>query len=450
MKRTLIANAFIVNEGETFPGSIVIEGEQIAEILKEGEQPSAPCSQTIEAKGYYLIPGVIDEHVHFREPGLTQKADIAGESRAAAAGGVTSIMDMPNTSPLTTSLEAFEEKMELLGEKSLVNYACYLGATNNNYSLFSQLDPHRVAGIKLFMGSSTGNMLVDESDSLMKIFNGTDLLIAAHCESQPIISKNSAEFKKRYGITAESKEDVPVEHHPDIRSTEACYESSKLAVSLAEKTGARLHIMHITTGKELEMLDNIVPLSEKRITAEVCTPHLLFTADDYARYGTRIKCNPAVKAEPNRTLLRAALNFGIIDTIGTDHAPHLLSDKLGGALKAASGIPVIQYSLPALLELTNEKVFTIEMLVEKMCHAPATIYRINNRGYIRKGYQADLVLLNPNGLTDTSCIYSKCQWTPFEGRVFQWAVDKTFVNGNLVYSDKTMNDTYRGQALRFR
>lgn len=444
MKRTLIQNAVIVNEGKKVPGSVVIEGEKIAEILVGEEKAAAPCDEIIDATGCYLLPGAIDEHVHFRDPGLTHKADISTESRAAAAGGVTSIMDMPNTNPQTTTLEALEEKFALLAEKSSVNYSCYFGATNNNYPQFGKLDKRRVCGVKLFMGSSTGNMLVDRMASLRNIFGGTDLLIAAHCEDQGIIKENTDRYKKEFG------DDVPLSLHPAIRSEEACYRSSELAVQLAREANARLHIMHISTARELSLFSD-APLAEKRITAEACVPHLLFTEDDYRTFGTRIKCNPAIKTAEDRKALQEAVNSGLIDAIGTDHAPHLLSEKEGGALKAMSGMPMIQFSLVSMLELTDKGVFTIEKVVEKMAHAPAQMYEIEKRGFIRKGYQADLVLVRPDSewTVTTDCILSKCGWSPLEGCTFHWKVDKTFVNGHLLYSDGAVDETYRGQELRF-
>lgn len=452
MKRTLIQNAIIVNEGHKAKGSVIIEGEKIAEVLTEGQQPSMPCDEIINAEGYYLLPGVIDDHVHFRDPGLTHKADIYTESRAAVAGGVTSIMDMPNTNPVTTTLDTWNDKMELMAEKSLANYSCYFGATNTNYTDFGKLDPRRVCGIKLFMGSSTGNMLVDRMNSLQNIFSGTDLLIAAHCEDQNIISRNTTIYKEKYGFAVENDIDVPIHFHPEIRSEEACYQSSALAVRLAKEANARLHVLHLTTARELELFDNNKPLAEKRITAEVCVPHLWYTADDYEKYGAKIKCNPAIKADPNRTLLRQAVNDNRIDVIATDHAPHLRDEKRGGALKAMSGMPMIQFSLVAMLKLVNESIFTIEKVVEKMCHAPAEIYQINNRGYIRSGYQADLVLVKDETpwTVESDIIYSKCGWSPLEGNSFPWKVDKTFVNGRLVFNDNQFDDTYRGQALHFR
>lgn len=449
MKRTLIQNAIIVNEGRSVKGSVVIEDEKIAEILVAGQEPSVPCQEVINASGCYLLPGVIDDHVHFRDPGLTHKADITTESRAAAAGGVTSIMDMPNTSPQTTTLDALEAKFELYGEKCLVNYSCYFGATNNNYLEFKKLNKERVCGIKLFMGSSTGNMLVDKMTSLLNIFNGTDLLIAAHCEDQGMIKSTTEAYKKKF---ADESGDLPLRYHPTVRSLKACYASSELAVRMARIADARLHILHISTAKELALFDNTIPLKDKRITAEACVPHLLFSTPSYQELGTRIKCNPAIKRVPNRTALIEAVNSNLIDVIATDHAPHLLKEKEGGALKAASGMPMVQFSLVSMLELCSKGVFTIEKIVEKMCHAPAILFQIHQRGYIRPGYQADLVLVRPDDpwtLTNDR-ILSKCKWSPLEGHPFNWKVEKTFANGHLLYSDNQVNETYRGQELRFR
>lgn len=445
MRRTLIQNAVIVNEGRKVTGSVVIEGEKIAEILVGEEKASAPCDEVIDASGCYLLPGAIDEHVHFRDPGLTHKADITTESRAAAAGGVTSIMDMPNTNPQTTTLETLEEKFALLAEKSSVNYSCYFGATNNNYTQFPQLDKRRVCGVKLFMGSSTGNMLVDRMASLRNIFGGTDLLIAAHCEDQGIIKENTDRYKKEFG-----GDDVPLAYHPLIRSAEACYRSSELAVQLAREANARLHIMHISTARELDLFSD-APLKEKRITAEACVSHLLFTEEDYQTLGARIKCNPAIKTADDRKALQEAVGSGLIDAIATDHAPHLLSEKEGGALKAMSGMPMIQFSLVSMLELADKGAFTIEKVVEKMAHAPAEMYDIQNRGYIRKGYQADLVLVRPDSewTVTTDCILSKCGWSPLEGHTFRWKVEKTFANGHLLFNNGQIDENYRGQELIF-
>lgn len=444
MKRILIQNAIIVNEGRKVQGSVIIEGEKIAEILVGDQKTTTPCDETIDATGCYLLPGAIDEHVHFRDPGLTHKADITTESLAAAAGGVTSIMDMPNTNPQTTSLEALYLKLDLLAEKSVVNFSCYFGATNSNYTQFDQLDKTRICGIKLFMGSSTGNMLVDRTASLRNIFGGTDLPIAAHCEDQGTIKENTEKYKQEYG------DDAPLFLHPIIRSEEACFRSSELAVQLALETNARLHIMHISTAKELSLFSK-APLAEKRITAEACVSHLIFSEEDYATLGTRIKCNPAIKTANDRSALQEAVNNGLIDAIATDHAPHLLSEKEGGAFKAASGMPTIQFSLVSMLELVEKGIFSIEKVVEKMAHAPAQIYQIHHRGFIRKGYQADLVLVRPNSewTVTTDCIISKCKWSPLEGRTFHWKVEKTFANGYLLFNNGTLDEKYRGQELKF-
>lgn len=445
MKRTLIHNALIVNEGSTVQGSVVVENGRIAEVLTNCKPLSAPCDEMIDATGCYLLPGVIDDHVHFRDPGLTAKADIMSESRAAAAGGVTSIMDMPNTKPQTTSLSALEDKLAALNERCVVNHSCYFGATNNNYRDFAKLDHSRVCGIKLFMGSSTGNMLVDRIDSLRRIFGETDMLIAAHCEDTAVIQRNMRRYQEKYG-----KAEVPVGRHPFIRSAEACYKSSELAVRLATETGARLHILHISTEKELQLF-SAAPLAEKKITAEACVSHLYFTSDDYATLGARIKCNPSIKKPANREALREAVRDGHIDVIATDHAPHLLSDKEGGALKAASGMPMIQFSLVTMLELVDEGVFSLETVVEKMCHAPAQLFHISGRGYIREGYYADLVLVRPYTpwTLTADVIESKCGWSPLEGHTFDWKVEKTFVNGRLAYSDGQVDGDCRGEELRF-
>lgn len=447
MKRTYIKGATIVNEGRTFPGSLVIEGEYIAEVLGADDVPAKPCDVTIDARGCYVLPGLIDDHVHFRDPGLTHKADVESESRAAAAGGVTSVMDMPNTKPQTTTIETWEEKMKMFGEKCRVNYSCYFGATNDNVALFDRLDTHRVCGVKLFMGSSTGNMLVDREDSLNAIFANTELPIAVHCEDQTIIKENSDKALAECGVDG----DVPVEMHPEIRSEEACYKSSAMAVELARKHGARLHLLHVSTARELDLLSDAQLDGNKKITAEACVAHLLFTAADYSRLGTRIKCNPAIKSEADRTALRKALKSGKIDVVATDHAPHLLSEKVGGALKAVSGMPMIQFSLISMLALTDENVVSIEDVVEKMCHAPARLYEINQRGYLRPGYKADIAIVSHTPWTIAqSDIVSKCGWSPLEGAEMKWHVERTFVNGTEVYADGHVNDECRGEALSFR
>lgn len=455
MKRIYIHNAIIVNEGQKQKGSVVIENEKIVEVLKEGQEPSEPCSEIIEAEGCYLLPGVIDDHVHFREPGFSKKAEIATESRAAAAGGVTSIMDMPNTHPQTVTLDALNAKFDLMAFHCRVNYSCYFGATNYNYPMLDQLDKHRTCGIKLFMGSSTGDMLVDKMNSLLNIFNGTDLLIAAHCEDQTTIRENTQKYIEKYDSyhTQAFVDDLPAGYHTKIRSIDACYRSSELAVRLARLADARLHILHLSTAKELFFFDDDIPLSEKRITAEACVGHLLFSSSDYQEMESRIKCNPSIKTNENRLALIEAINTGKIDLIATDHAPHLLSEKEGGALKAASGLPMIQFSLVSMLGMVDEGAFTIEKMVEKMCHAPAEIFEIHKRGFIRPGYQADLVLVRPGKEWQLTkdLIFSKCKWSPLEGRFFRWKVEKTFANGHLLYNDgQIIDDNYRGQELRFR
>ena len=439
-----IHNAVIVNEGKQFAGSVVIDNGIIREVLEEGKQPSQACDEEVDAKGCYLIPGVIDDHVHFRDPGLTHKADMASETAAAAAGGVTSFMDMPNCNPQTTTLEALNAKFEDAATKCVVNYSFYFGATNNNVHVLKELDKTRVCGVKLFMGASTGNMLVDRMEALRKIFSEAGMLIATHCEDQNTIRENTERFRQEYG------EDPDITCHPLIRSEEACYRSSALAVQLAKETNARLHVLHVSTARELELFED-KPLSEKRITAEACVSHLFFCDEDYQTLGARIKCNPSIKTRADRDALRGALSTNRIDVVGTDHAPHLLTEKQGGALKAVSGMPSIQFSLVSLFELVHEGVLTVEQLVQKMCHAPAELYQIEKRGYIRPGYWADLVLVNPNKeWTATSdCIQSKCGWSPMEGCHFHAQVEKTFVNGVLAYADGKVNTSNRGQALVF-
>lgn len=454
MKRIWIKDASIVNEGCIRKGSIVIEGDRIAERLDERNIPAAPCNETIEAEGMYLLPGVIDEHVHFRDPGLTEKADMETESEAAAAGGITSFMDMPNTKPLTTTIEALNNKFAEGAQKSRVNYSFFFGATNTNAGLLKQLDVHHVCGVKLFMGASTGNMLVDNMTALERIFHESPLLIMTHCEDSIRIRQNAARYKALYG------EDPDVRYHPLIRDTEVCYHSSALAVKLAEESGARLHIAHVSTAKELAFFTpELLTCSttrphvfNKKITGEACLAHLMFCDKDYATKGTRIKCNPAVKTEADRDALRKALTDNRIDTIGTDHAPHLWKDKQGGCMKAASGMPMIQFSLSCLLELADEGVLSIPQVIEKMCHAPARLFEIKDRGYLRKGYKADIVLVKrlPEGWTVTKdLILSKCKWSPLEGETFHWKVMRTIVNGHTVYLNGKIDSSYRGEALEF-
>lgn len=444
--RTLLHNAILVNEGTQKQGSLVIENGRIAEVLTDMKPLSSPCDETIDATGCYLLPGVIDDHVHFRDPGLTHKADILSESRAAAAGGVTSVMDMPNTVPQTTNLQAWNDKMKAFGERSVVNYSCYFGATNFNTGMFRHLDKKRVCGIKLFMGSSTGNMLVDRMESLRRVFGETDMLIAAHCEDQAIISRNA----QKYLAMSKDGKDVPLIHHRNIRSAQACFVSSRLAVKLAKEAGARLHLLHVSTARELDLLESLPP-ADKRITAEACVAHLFFHCGDYRALGSRIKCNPSIKRRPDRDALRSAVNSGLVDVIATDHAPHLLAEKQGGALKATSGMPMIQFSLVSMLELVDQGVFDIETVVEKMCHAPARLYGIEQRGFLREGYMADLVLVRPDAswLLTPDCIQSKCGWSPLQGYPFNWQVEKTFVNGRMVYNGAEVDESFRGQELRF-
>lgn len=442
---TLIHQATIVNEGEQYIGSVLIDGNRIAAIIRGTDIVGITADHIIDAKGKYLIPGCIDDHVHFRDPGLTHKADMHTESRAAARGGITSVMDMPNCNPQTTTMEALEAKFADAKEKCLVNHSFYLGATTNNIDEIRRVDPQNICGVKLFMGSSTGGMLVDQNERIEAIFSESPTLIALHCEDQDIISANTAKYKE------ESKsEDPDVSYHPLIRSEEACYQSTKKAVELAKKTGARIHIMHISTKRELELLLQGNP-KDKQITAEVCLPHLYYTDADYATYGTRIKCNPAVKSETDRDALRKALRDGFIDVIGTDHAPHLPADKVGGSLKAASGIPTIQYVLPAMLELADEGIITLTEIVEKMAHNPAILYKVKERGFIREGYRADLVLLSPDTphIVSSDEILSKCAWSPFEGHTFHWDITHTWINGHATYSNGKFDESVMGERMEF-
>jgi len=404
--------------------------------------PSGIFDCVIDASDCYLLPGVIDDHVHFRDPGLIDKADIESESRAAAVGGVTSFFDMPNTLPQTTSLESLNAKFWSAKIKSHINYSFFFGATNTNVELFGQLDMRRIPGIKLFMGSSTGNMLVDREESLKKIFqstNGKPLMV--HCEDTSIINRNMTEYKNKYG------EDPDIKYHPLIRSEEACYKSTSTAVKMAKEYGTRLHVAHVTTARELELF---APDDDK-ITAEVVVGHLLFSDEDYERMGARIKVNPAVKTKEDRDALRKALNDGRIAVIGTDHAPHLITEKMGGAAKAMSGMPMIQFSLVSMLELVDEGVLTIERMVQLMCHRPASLFGVEQRGYIRKGYKADLVVVKPHTpwTVSPTCIESKCGWSPMTGHQYDWQVVHTFCNGHAVYSAGDFSNDYHGEEISF-
>ena len=440
--RTLIQGGTLVNEGRLFEGSILIEDSQIAQIYTEPHTPEASYDEVIDASGCFVLPGIIDDHVHFREPGLTAKADIESESRAAAAGGVTTYFDMPNTVPQTTTLEALEEKFALAARKSHVNYSFFFGATNDNAALLPKLDVHRIPGVKLFMGSSTGNMLVDRREALEKIFASSTLPIMTQCEDTDIINRNMVAAIQQYG------DDPKVTHHPEIRSEEACYESTRLAVELARQHQARLHVAHLTTARELELISPDDPA----ITAEATVSHLYFYDRDYTALGTRIKCNPAIKTLRDRDALREALNDGRIAVIGTDHAPHLLSQKEGGCQKAASGMPMIQFSLVTMLELVDQGVLSIERLVELMCHNPARLFEVRQRGFLREGYQADIVLVRPDtGWTVTKdVIQSKCGWSPMEGHMYLWRVERTLCNGHTVYQQGRVDASYIGQPVTFR
>lgn len=443
MMRTLIKNGTIVNEGHSFLGDLVVNGEQIEEIY-EGKAPRGIYDQVIDASGCFVLPGVIDDHVHFREPGLTRKADIESESRAAAFGGVTSYFEMPNTNPQTTTLEALEDKFALGAQKSHVNYSFFFGATNDNVDLFDRLDVHRIPGIKLFMGSSTGNMLVDKYESLQQIFvkaKNLGLPVMTHCEDTDIINRNMAAYQKKYG------EDPDVKFHPEIRSVEACYESSSLAVKLAKESGAHLHIAHVTTARELEFFGK-----DENITGEAVIAHLYFSDEDYADKKAFIKCNPAIKTVKDRQALREALADGRISVVGTDHAPHEWKDKQGGCAKAASGMPMVQFSLVSMLELVDEGVLSIERMVEVMSHCPAKLFHVDKRGFLRPGYQADIVIVRPHTAwtVQKEIIQSKCGWSPMEGHEYQWQVEQTICNGHLIYNKGEFDEAYRGEELTFR
>lgn len=443
MMRTLIKNGTIVNEGRSFLGDLVVNGEQIEEIY-EGKAPRGIYDQVIDASGCFVLPGVIDDHVHFREPGLTRKADIESESRAAAFGGVTSYFEMPNTNPQTTTLEALEDKFALGAQKSHVNYSFFFGATNDNVDSFDRLDVHRIPGIKLFMGSSTGNMLVDKYESLQQIFvkaKKLGLPVMTHCEDTDIINRNMAAYQKKYGA------DPDVKFHPEIRSVEACYESSSLAVKLAKESGAHLHIAHVTTARELEFFGK-----DENITGEAVIAHLYFSDEDYADKKAFIKCNPAIKTVKDRQALREALADGRISVVGTDHAPHEWKDKQGGCAKAASGMPMVQFSLVSMLELVDEGVLSIERMVEVMSHHPAKLFHVDKRGFLRPGYQADIVIVRPHTAwtVQKEIIQSKCGWSPMEGHEYQWQVEQTICNGHLIYNKGEFDEAYRGEELTFR
>ena len=436
----IIQGGTIVNENRVFKGTVVIDDDRITDILEEGAAIRKDA-EVIDATGCYILPGIIDSHVHFREPGLTAKADMETESRAAAAGGITSYFDMPNTVPQTTTLEALEEKFRLAAQKSHVNYSFFFGATNDNYELFSQLPEDRIPGIKLFMGSSTGNMLVDRDEALDKIFSTARLPLMAHCEDTAIINRNMEAFKQQFG------EDPDVRLHPLIRSEEACLASTTKAIELAIMHETRLHVAHVTTAEELSLF---APYTSW-ITAEATVGHLYFSLTDYQRLGAKIKVNPAIKNFRDCQALRDGLMDGHIATIGTDHAPHLLEQKQGGCAKAASGMPMIQFSLVTMLELVDEGVLSLERLVELMCHNPARLFGVRQRGYLRKGFKADLVIVRPHcpWTVSPDIILSKCGWSPMEGHEYQWHVEKTLCNGRWAYADGIVAADVIGEEIQF-
>jgi dihydroorotase len=442
MKETLIRNARMVNEGQITEGDLLIRDGRIEQI--GGDLGAASATQVLDAGGRLLLPGMIDDQVHFREPGATHKGDIHTESRAAVAGGITSFMDMPNTKPLTVTLEALEDKYALAAEKSLANYAFYLGATNDNIDVIRALDPRQACGIKVFMGASTGNMLVDREAALEAIFRDAPVLVATHCEDTPIIQANEQAYREKYG------EDVPMACHPKIRSAEACVKSSSFAIGLAKRHDTRLHVLHLSTAQEMALFEAGV-LDGKRITAEACVHHLYFDEADYGEKGALIKCNPAIKTRTDRDALRQAVIDGRIDVIGTDHAPHTLAEKGNPYFGAPAGLPLVQYALPMLLELYHAGLFSLELIVEKAAHGPARLFDVAERGYLREGYWADLVLVdldNPHRVVRDEVLY-KCGWSPLEGRTLRSAIHSTFVNGHRVYHQGVLDEGAGGQRLQF-
>jgi len=440
----LIKNAKIINEGSIFEGDILIEGEFIKEIA-ESISPKSADVAVIDAEGKYIIPGAIDDQVHFREPGLTHKATIETESRAAVAGGITSFIEMPNTLPQTTTIERLNEKFELAAKASYANYSFMFGGTNDNLDEILKLDKTKVAGLKLFLGSSTGNMLVDDPKTLENIFKSTDLLISVHCEDETTIQQNLAKFKAEYG------DDIPIKYHPEIRSEEACFLSSSKAIELAKKTGARLHVFHLSTAKETKLFSNKLPLKDKKITAEVCVHHLWFSDEDYDKKGTLIKWNPAIKSANDREQLWKALLDDRIDVVATDHAPHTIEEKKNVYTKAPSGGPLVQHTVVAMFQAFHDDKISLTKIVEKMSHNPAILFQIEKRGFIRPGYYADLVIIDANNpwTVNKDNILSKCAWSPFEGTTFKSRITHTFVNGNLVYNNFKFLNEKSGKQLTF-
>lgn len=441
--KKIIKGGTLVNENRIFQADILIENDRISCISDRLSEEVWENAEITDATGLFVIPGVIDDQVHFREPGLTHKGDIAEGSRAAAAGGVTSFMDMPNVVPPTTTLKRLEEKQEIARRNSAVNYSFYLGATSDNMDEIRNIDPHTTCGLKVFMGSSTGNMLVDKLESLEKIFSESPVLIATHCEDTPIINRNLALYKEQYG------DDIPAGYHPLIRSREACYKSSSLAAALARKHNSRLHILHLSTAEEIALLDT-GSRKNKKITGEVCVHHLWFNDSAYLKKGNLVKWNPAIKTEKDRQALIQALNENRIDVIATDHAPHSLAEKSGPYTKAASGGPMVQHSLTVMLQLMEQGEIRLENIVDKMCHAPAELFRIKDRGYLREGYKADICLFGkrPWQVTKENILY-RCGWSPLEGMTFDYKIQTTFVNGHKVYENGKFDDNYRGEMLEF-
>ena len=443
-----IHDAILINEGEVFPGSMLVDGGKILKVLREGEEAPAGMLSAhtirVNASGKHLLPGVIDDQVHFREPGLTHKGELSTESRAAVAGGVTSFMEMPNTNPQTLTQELLEGKYRLGAEKSLANYSFYMGASNDNLDEILKTDPAGVCGLKVFMGASTGNMLVDDPGTLRDIFSQVPFLVAVHCEDEYTIRANTAMFHAAYG------DDIPMFAHPLIRSEEACYRSSSLAVNMAKEFGTRLHVLHLSSAHEMALFDNSLPLAEKKITAEVCVHHLWFSDTHYEALGGRIKWNPAIKTAHDRESLWKALLDDRLDVIATDHAPHTLEEKANSYFRCPSGGPLVQHSLPAMLDFYHEGKISLEKVVEKMCHAPAVCFGIDRRGFLREGYHADLVLVDLDATTrvHTDNLHYKCGWSPFEGHTFNSKITHTFVNGTLCYEAEPdlLNGNFNGEA----
>lgn len=443
MIKKLIQGATLVNEGKSFVADLRIEGERIIQIASKIEPEAG--EEVVDAHGLHLLPGLIDDQVHFREPGLTHKACIRTESRAAVAGGITSFIEMPNTNPQTTTLEKLNKKFEIAAKDSLANYSFMFGGTNDNFEEIQRLNPKEVAGLKLFLGSSTGNMLVDNTETLRKIFSSTSLVISVHCEDEPTVKSNLAAHIAEFG------EDIPIEKHPIIRSHQACYLSSSKAIALAKETGARLHVFHLSTAQETELFDNTIPLKEKKITAEVCVHHLWFSSEDYAKKGTHIKWNPAVKNADDRDALWAALNDDRIDVLATDHAPHTKEEKAKVYTQAPSGGPLVQHALIALLTAVKQEKITLEKLVEKACHNPAILFDVEKRGYLNEGFYADMVLVDLNQTTEVTPdhLLYQCGWSPFEGTTFSARVMQTFVNGQTVYKNGKIVEANSAKRLTF-